>query len=129
MTIKKIIKALITVHRFLGFALCLLFVIWCLSGFVMMYRGFPSVTVEDKIKITNLIDLGNFEYPKKIDEFIDLDSISSLKIQAINNKTVLTIETNTDTVFNLSLDSIYEKFHILKLMHYQLFKIIIQIPQ
>ncbi len=31
------------VHRYLGFALSVLFLIWFLSGFVMMYRGFPSI--------------------------------------------------------------------------------------
>ncbi len=108
-TNKRLIKAVIKIHRLLGFVLCLLFAVWCLSGFVMMYKGFPSVSNEDKMKISNFIDLDNFEYPKNIDKFIDLDSISTLKIQAINNETVFTIETNTDTVLNLSSNSILKK--------------------
>jgi hypothetical protein len=74
-TSKKLTKVVIKIHRLLGFTLCLLFLIWCLSGFVMMYKGFPSVTVEDKMKIANFINFDNFEYPKNFEEFIDLDSV------------------------------------------------------
>jgi uncharacterized membrane protein HdeD (DUF308 family) len=102
-------KAVIKIHRLLGFVLCLLFVIWCLSGFVMMYKGFPSVTVEDKMKIASFVDFHNLEYPKNLEEFIDLDSISSLKIQAINSEPVFTIETNSETIFNISADSSSKK--------------------
>ena len=108
-TSKKLMKAVIKIHRLLGFVLCLLFVIWCLSGFVMMYKGFPSVTVEDKMKIASFVDFHNLEYPKNLEEFIDLDSISSLKIQAINSEPVFTIETNSETIFNISADSSSKK--------------------
>lgn len=106
---KKLIKAVIKLHRLLGFIFCLLFVIWCLSGFVMMYKGFPSISDEDKIKLNNSIDVGSIAYPKNIEEFIDLDSISSIKIQAINNKTVFTIKTKNEAVYNLSQNSNSEK--------------------
>lgn len=108
-TSKKLMKAVIKIHRLLGFVLCLLFVIWCLSGFVMMYKGFPSVTIEDKMKIASFVDFDNLEYPKNLEEFIDLDSISSLKIQAINSEPVFTIETNSETIFNISADSSSKK--------------------
>ncbi|MCP1550257.1 MULTISPECIES: PepSY domain-containing protein [Methylorubrum] len=35
-------------HRWLGIATCLLFVTWFLSGLVMMYVGFPSLTDTDR---------------------------------------------------------------------------------
>ena|SRR5580658_6127653 len=45
----QIRKAVILVHRWLGVALSLLFLLWFSSGIVMMYWGFPSVTVQDRL--------------------------------------------------------------------------------
>lgn len=36
--------SLLVLHRYLGVVLGLLMTLWCLSGFVMMYQGFPGVT-------------------------------------------------------------------------------------
>jgi hypothetical protein len=35
-------------HRWLGLAVCLLFVLWFASGIVMMYWGFPEITPEQR---------------------------------------------------------------------------------
>ena len=37
-----IIKSLIVLHRYLGVVLGVIMTVWCLSGFVMMYQGYPS---------------------------------------------------------------------------------------
>jgi hypothetical protein len=42
-------KALIFSHRWLGVAICILFMLWFTSGVVMMYWGFPSVTAQDRL--------------------------------------------------------------------------------
>jgi hypothetical protein len=42
-------KSLIFVHRWLGVALCLLFLTWFASGIVMMYWDFPSVSEQDRL--------------------------------------------------------------------------------
>ena len=42
-------RLLILVHRWLGVALCLLFLIWFPSGIGMMYWGFPDVTERDRL--------------------------------------------------------------------------------
>ena len=50
-------RALIFVHRWLGVALCLLFLIWFPSGIAMMYvGGFPSVSPEDRLERAPAID-------------------------------------------------------------------------
>lgn len=36
--------ALLVLHRYLGVVLGVLMTLWCISGFVMMYQGFPGVT-------------------------------------------------------------------------------------
>lgn len=42
-------RALLFVHRWLGVALCLLFLIWFPSGIGMMYWGYPEVTDADRL--------------------------------------------------------------------------------
>jgi PepSY-associated TM region len=41
--------AAIFLHRWLGVALCLLFLMWFSSGFVMMYWEYPSVSAADRL--------------------------------------------------------------------------------
>src|SRR5688572_18761949 len=42
-------RGLIVVHRWLGVALCVLFLLWFPSGIVMMYWGFPDVSPADRL--------------------------------------------------------------------------------
>jgi hypothetical protein len=43
-------RSLIFVHRWLGVALSLLFLLWFVSGIVMMYWGFPGVDARDRLQ-------------------------------------------------------------------------------
>ncbi len=43
------IKFLIVLHRWLGVALCVLFLLWFPSGIGMMYWGMPAVTARDRL--------------------------------------------------------------------------------
>jgi hypothetical protein len=43
-------RALIFVHRWLGVALCVLFLLWFPSGIVMMYWPFPEVSARDRLQ-------------------------------------------------------------------------------
>jgi len=49
-------QSLIFVHRWLGVALCLLFLIWFPSSLVMMYWDFPSVTAADRLERSLTLD-------------------------------------------------------------------------
>ncbi len=42
-------KFAIFVHRWLGFAFCLLFALWFVSGIVMMYSDYPGVSPKDRL--------------------------------------------------------------------------------
>jgi PepSY-associated TM region len=42
-------RTLIFIHRWLGVVLCLFFLLWFPSGFVMMYWDYPSVTPADRL--------------------------------------------------------------------------------
>src|SRR5262249_49598551 len=42
-------KSLVFLHRWMGVALCLIFLVWFVSGIVMMYCGYPGVTAADRL--------------------------------------------------------------------------------
>ena len=44
-------------HRWLGIAGSLLFVVWFVSGMVMMYAGMPSLTTEERLSRLPRLDL------------------------------------------------------------------------
>jgi hypothetical protein len=49
-------RVAIFVHRWLGVALCLFFLVWFPSGIGMMYWDFPSVTAEDRLDRSPALD-------------------------------------------------------------------------
>jgi len=49
-------RALIFVHRWLGVALCLIFLLWFPSGIGMMYWDFPSVGSADRLEHSPALD-------------------------------------------------------------------------
>ena len=46
---KRALSALIFVHRYLGVAFCLIFVIWFASGIVMIYKRMPEYSAEERL--------------------------------------------------------------------------------
>lgn len=42
-------KAILWVHRYLAVAVGILMTLWCVSGFVMMYQGFPAITRAEQL--------------------------------------------------------------------------------
>ena len=51
-----IVRVAIFVHRWLGVALCLLFLLWFASGIGMMYWDFPNVTAADRLERSPALD-------------------------------------------------------------------------
>jgi PepSY-associated TM region len=49
-------RSLIFVHRWLGVALCLVFLLWFCSGIVMMYWDFPNVGTRDRLEHSPPLD-------------------------------------------------------------------------
>ncbi|HOY76437.1 MAG TPA: PepSY domain-containing protein [Hyphomonadaceae bacterium] len=54
-----IMKTLIVVHRYLGVVLGVIMTMWCLSGFVMMYQGYPATTPDERQSGLERLDLAN----------------------------------------------------------------------
>ena len=45
-----ITQLMYSIHRILGTLLCILFLMWFLSAFVMMYHRFPRVNAKEKLQ-------------------------------------------------------------------------------
>jgi hypothetical protein len=54
----RIKRLLIVVHRWLGVALCGVFLLWFPSAIVMMYRSYPEVTAADQLAHAPVLDAG-----------------------------------------------------------------------
>jgi hypothetical protein len=51
------LKVLFLIHRWLGILLGLVMLLWCLSGFVMMYKPYPELTEVQKLATSRPLDL------------------------------------------------------------------------
>ena len=56
-------RTILIVHRYLGVAIGLIMTLWCLSGFVMMYRGYPAVSPEQRLAGLQPLDLSGAKAP------------------------------------------------------------------
>src|SRR6266446_1916692 len=66
-------RVLIFIHRWLGVALCLIFLLWFPSGIGMMYWDYPSVSPSDRLERSPALDpakivLSPVEAAAKLDE-------------------------------------------------------------
>lgn len=56
-------RIVILVHRWMGVALALLLTVWCVSGIVMLYRGYPEITDADRLARLPRLDAGRITIP------------------------------------------------------------------
>jgi hypothetical protein len=56
-------RALYFTHRWLGIAGCILFVLWFVSGLVMLHVRFPALTQEERIAGLPVLDLAQVQVP------------------------------------------------------------------
>jgi hypothetical protein len=53
---KRIVPALMLVHRYLGTAFCVVFVLWFASGIVMIYKRLPEYSQEERLARLPVLD-------------------------------------------------------------------------
>ena len=58
-----ITKLMYSLHRILGTLLCILFLMWFLSAFVMMYHRFPRVSAKEKLQKQELLSTSDDSLP------------------------------------------------------------------
>jgi uncharacterized iron-regulated membrane protein len=92
-----IMKALIVIHRYVGVVLGVIMTMWCVSGFVMMYQGFPETSQEER-----LAGLAALAVPDVIANLpIEEDAAAGgLRIEMLNGDPVLRL--GREAAYNLS---------------------------
>src|SRR5580693_8475227 len=81
-------RLLFLVHRYLGIAVGALMVMWCLSGVVMMYHGYPDLDEANRVRHLTPIDWSGC--CKISDEALaDDDPIEDLQLEMLAGTPVL----------------------------------------
>lgn len=78
------------IHRYLGLAVGLLMVLWCLSGFVMMYQSFPATEPQERIRGLEPLRLTQCCDVSRID-LLDDESVTDFRIEMLAGEPVIRI--------------------------------------
>jgi hypothetical protein len=82
-------RLLIFVHRWLGVALCLLFLLWFPSGIVMMYWDFPSVSPASRLERSPALDPAAIRVsPAEAADKAGLDSPGQVRLNTFDGRPV-----------------------------------------
>lgn len=93
------LKVLIVVHRWLGVALCALFLLWFPSGIGMMYWGMPAISARDRLERSPVLDPSTIALsPQEAAERIGLDpSPSQIRVTVFDGRPAYRV--NGDVVY------------------------------
>ena len=78
-------RFVLIVHRYLGMVVGLMMALWCLSGFVMMYRGYPAVTPAQRMAGLRPLDLSGVAQAPDLGQA----PIGDLRIEMLADRPVL----------------------------------------
>lgn len=81
-------KFLLLAHRYLGIGLSLILLLWCLSGFVMMYKPYPELSLEQQLETLEALDFSSCCTPVPADEG-DLELYDQFYLLMINGEPTL----------------------------------------
>src|SRR5579871_1404211 len=79
---------LVLTHRYLGIALGILMLAWCLSGIVMMYVAYPRLTREERLHALRPLDLRGC--CASLDaQLQDTDPVASFQLEMLAGRPIL----------------------------------------
>ncbi|MGH1470542.1 MAG: PepSY domain-containing protein [Cellvibrionaceae bacterium] len=81
-------RLLILIHRYLGIAIGLVMVIWCLSGFVMMYMPYPSISQQQSLDHLTELDLSECCDSQKFQD-LKLVDVNRFKIEMLAGEPII----------------------------------------
>jgi hypothetical protein len=87
------LDAILVTHRYLAVAVGLLMTLWCLSGFVMMYQGYPYLTEQERVRGLAPLDLGNCCAAAEL-PFADDAAAPDVRIEMLLGTPVLRVTTS-----------------------------------
>ena len=101
-----ITKLMYSLHRILGTLLCILFLMWFLSAFVMMYHRFPRVSAKEKLQKQELLSASGDSLPDITSVLSRLpkgEKVRKLTLDRSLGQTIFHIRTNKG-IHELHLD-------------------------
>lgn len=97
-------KVLYTIHRMLGTILSILFLIWFLSGFVMIYHGFPKIQPSDKYRYQEVLNADSIDTDSLIACLPQKSSIFNLSFVSKGNQSFVEVKTKDSSFFISTVD-------------------------
>lgn len=98
-------RLLFVLHRYLGLALCLLVVGWCLSGVVMMYVHFPSFYGEQRLSTQRSLSLANCCNVAAAREAVGDLPVNAFRIEMLADRPVLRLDGSPGSTLSVDLAS------------------------
>ncbi|QIK54949.1 PepSY domain-containing protein [Dysgonomonas sp. HDW5B] len=98
-------RIIYSIHRVLGTFLSILFLVWFLSGFVMIYHNFPRVTPQDRHRTTGVLSADMPEIGEVLNRIYPDTLIQKINLKTTSyGQSVFEISTK-DSSYNLVADS------------------------
>lgn len=88
---EAVLRILLPVHRYLGVVVGIVMTLWCLSGFVMMYQGFPNLSEEDRVAGLPALDLDGCCALDRL-LFDDGSAAADFRVEMLGDRPVLRIQ-------------------------------------
>jgi hypothetical protein len=77
-------KSLYLIHRWFGIVMCTFIGMWFCSGVVMMYVGFPALTVQERLAGLPALDASQLAYtPTSMVRQLGADALSNLRLTTV----------------------------------------------
>lgn len=96
------IRLLFLIHRYLGIGIGLILLLWCLSGFVMMYKPYPELSTQQQLGTLETLDFTNCCSPLIPSDFIH-NGYSQFQVQMLNKEPVLLLLPEFGPVISVNL--------------------------
>ncbi len=84
------LRSILFLHRWLGIVVGLIMTMWCLSGFVMMYSAYPSVTPQEQLRGLAPLQLPDAQALQRAGPSADTP-LSSARLEMVAGRPVLRI--------------------------------------
>jgi len=84
-------RALILIHRYLGIVIGLVMAMWCASGFVMMYVGFPGLDSELRLRTLQPITWQGCCAYEKIGAALGVDVVDDFNVEMAAGRPLLRV--------------------------------------
>src|SRR6187549_1273007 len=95
MSVRQLLRAF---HRWLGAALCLLFLTWFVSGIVLTFAGFPSVAEREQLAHAAALQAESIRFQPATALAKVTTSAEAIEVHALGTRALYTVRTGGQTI-------------------------------